>query len=48
MIYNLDDYIKQSYLEKYDVSSVSNKNKIFKNLRKNKRSYIKKEVKKYA
>ena len=48
MIYNLDDFIKQKYLEKYDVSSVSNKNKSFKNYKKDKKLIAKKELKKFA
>ena len=48
MIFNLDDFIRQKYLEKYDVSSVSNKNKVFKNYKKDKRIMVKSNIRKYA
>ena len=48
MIINTDDYIKQKFLDKFDLSSVGKKNKDFKNFKKNKNKIINKDIKKFA
>ena len=45
MIFNLDDYIKQKFFEKYKLSF---NNKKFKEFKKNKYKTVSKEVKNYS
>lgn len=48
MIFNTEDYIKQKYIYKFKISSISKKNNNYKEYKKNKHLIVRKDIRVYA